>query len=731
MINGEAESSLPGQSEAMPLTRASPNLSEDLLDGLWRRRWTILLTMLGAMVAGFVYLQRATPLYTSTSRIYVEQAGPRALERDASGLVTRWGTYLYTQAELLRGTETLSAAMKSPAMKRLQTFTYVSNPIAALRQGLDVVVGKKDEIINVSFTCPYPDEAASIVNTVVDAYITSHNRRRSSLSAEVVKILREERAKRDAELIEKRQKVLEFELQNEGLVFGTDRDNNIVLRTLERLRMALTEAQLTTLDNKSFYETCQKLAADPSKLREYVEAQRARNAYVVATSQTNVLRADLQRLERERADVLQRLKPDTPAIAALDADMERIRQQIIVLNAEFATVQLAVAEEQFQAAQQREKELEVHFEQQRQKAVLLNNQLTQYAVLQGDYERTKDFCDILDDRIRVLNVDPQIGSFNIEIVEAAQPSGSPSKPQKTKTMAMALSFGLFLGVGLALQREWRDQRLRSTQEISALLGLPILGAVPSMTAPKQTLAIRGQKVRISPDSREAEAFRTVRTAILYRAPKEKARTILFTSPAAGEGKSTVVSNLAIAIAHAGQKVVVVDADLRHPRQHILFSMDHKAKGLSSVLAGKMSLEEAIEHTSIENLSVLTCGPAVSNPSETINSESFARIVQQLAEEYDRVIVDSPPVVAVADAQILAALCDATVLVLRAQASTRRISLLAHNSLASVDARILGVIVNDVPPKGDRYGYYGGYGYYYGRDDGSRGRKRIKVRQETT
>jgi succinoglycan biosynthesis transport protein ExoP len=737
MISGEAEGIQPGQSETTPSVRkTAESISENLPESLWRRRWTILLTTVLMLAAAFVYLQRATPLYTSTSRIYVEQAGPRAFERDASGVITRWSTYLFTQAELLRGTETLSAALKSPVMARLQSLAQANNPVAVLRRDLGVEVGKKDEIIDVSFTCPYPEEAATIVNTVVDAYITAHNKRKSSLSAEVVKILQEERTKRDKELQKKRQNILDFELQNEGLVYGTDRDSNLVVRTLERLRQALTEAELATLDSKSFLETCRKMIDNPSKLREYVEAQRFRNTYMVATSQTVVLRGDLQRLERERADVLQRLKPDTPAIAALDAGIERIRQQILEADKEFAVTQLLVAEEQFAAAQQKQAELEAHFDQQRQKAVALNTQLAQYEVLQSDYERTKSFCDILDDRIRVLNVDPQMGSLNVEIIEAAEPSALPSRPQRGRTMAMAFSLGLFAGVGIALQREWRDQRLRSTQEISDLLGLPILGTVPSMTSPKQTPAMRGQRVRIDPESREAEAFRTVRTAMFYRAPKEKVHTILITSPATGEGKSTVASNLAITIASTSQRVVIVDADLRRPRQHVLFGMDPTTNGLTSFLAGQVTLQEAIKPTGIENLSILTCGPTVSNPAEIINSDNFTRLVRRLAEEYDRVIIDSPPVTVLADAQILAGLCDATILVVRAQASTRRVSLQAHNTLAGLEARILGVVVNDVPLKGDRYGYYGGYGYgYYGghRDsnDGKRMRRRtVRNRQET-
>jgi len=705
MRNNDATSdNLPGPAETIPW----PGLVEDLLENLhrilWRRLWMVLLPVVLALSIGWVYLLRATPLYTSTSRIYVEQMGPTILERNASGAIARWDSYLYTQAELLRSTEILSAAMKAPALADLPSFAGTAGSIGALRRGLEVEVGKRDEIINVSFTSAYPEDAAGIVTAVVDAYIDAQNKHKTSLSAGAVKILGEERAKREKELNDKRQQLADFELKNEDLVFGTNRDTNVIVRSLEQLRLILTEAEITTLDSKAFHETCKRLMDRPSRLREYAEAQRGRGGYIAAAGQVAGLQAELQRLHRERADYLLRLKPDTPAIAALGSEIAQLERQILILEKEFANVQLGVAEEQLRVAQERQVALDALFEQHRRDAVTLNNQLVQYELLRSDYERTRTFCNTLDDRIRVLGVDPQVGSINVEIVEAAQRPSSPSRPRVPKTMGLALCIGLFLGMGLALNQEWKDKRLRSTEEISDLLELPILGVIPSMTSPNQTAVIRGQKVRIGPDSREAEAFRSLRTTIFHRAPKGKAGTILVTSATANEGKSTVVSNLAITMAYAGQRVVVVDANLRRPGQHALFSMNPNGKGLTSVVAGKMSLDEAIVPTKISNLNILTSGPAVSNPAEMIDSDSFAQVLKRLADEYDRVIVDSPAVLAVTDAQILASRCDATVLVIRAQASSRKLSVQAHHRLTNVDARILGVVVNDAQFKGDGYEY---------------------------
>ncbi len=706
-------------------------LSESLFEVLWQRRWTVLLTSVLALGAALIYLQRATPLYTSTSRVYVEQTGPKVFDRDEQGVMTRSINYLFTQAELLQSTAILSDVLKTLEAAQIRTLANVSNPMLALRRGLETTVGKKDDLISISFKSPYPDEAAQVVNTVVDAYVTFHDQRKRSTVAEVLRILKDEKTKRDQELVRKLRCMVEFRQKNEGLAFGTDQDSNVILRRLERLSEALTESELAVVESQTFYELAQQMANDPASLRQFVEAQRARGVYISVASEVASLRSDLNRIERDRADSLRELRPGHPAIAAVNAELERLKRQLLELDTEYAKSQVSVAEQQYTIAKKKEGELKKYFEEQRQQAILLNNQLAEYMILQSDYEQTKKLCDLLDDRIKELDVSTEVGALNISILETAEPAIEPSDPQKSRMLAMALGLGLFAGVGLALVREGKDQRLRSAEEISALLGLPVLGVIPSMASPRQTPAIRGQKVRISPDSREAEAFRTVRTAVFFGAPKDEARTILFTSPAPGEGKSTVAANLAIAMAQTGQKVLIIDADFRRPMQHKIFSLDRRIKGLSAVLSGQATLEQAIEHTGLEDLDVVTCGPDVPNPAEMLNSESFTRILETLTSRYDRVLIDSPPVMAVTDALILAARCDVTILILRARASMRKISMQAREGLASVDARVLGAVVNDASRKGGRYGYYSRYGYYYHYDSSKEGGRKEHRHSESS
>jgi len=708
---------VPGVQKTGQRSGSGEGLSEDLFEVLWHRRWTVLLISVLALGAALVYLHRATPLYTSTSRVYVEQTGPKVFDRDEQGVMTRSTNYLFTQAELLQSTAILSHVLKTLEAEHIRTLADVSNPMLALRRGLNTHVGKKDELISISFKSPYPDEAAHIVNTLVDAYITFHDERKRSTAIEVLRILKEEKTKRDAELVQKLRCMMEFRRENEGLAFGTDQDSNVILRRLERLSEALTEAQLAVVESQGFHQLAWQMADDPASLRHFIEAQRSRGVYISTASEVASLQSDVRRIERDQADSLRELRPGHPALVAVNAELEGLRKQLDDLGLEYAKGQVTVAEQQYLTAKKKEEELRKYFEEQRQQAIALNNQLAEYTILQSDYEQTRKLCDLLDDRIKELDVSTEVGALNISILEAAELPTEPSHPQRARIIAMALGLGLFGGVSLALVREGKDQRLRSADEVSTLLGLPILGVIPSMASPRQTPAIRAQKVRISPDSREAEAFRTVRTAVFFGAPKDETRTILFTSAVPGEGKSTVTANLAIAMAQAGQKVLVVDADFRRPMQHTIFSLDRKSRGLSAVLAGQMTLEEATEPTKLKNLYVITCGPDVPNPAEMLNSESFTRIIKTLTANYDRILIDSPPVMAVTDALILGAMCDATILVLRAGTSMRKISIQARESLASVDAKVLGAIVNDVSHKSGRYGYSSRYGSYYRYDYG--------------
>ncbi len=268
------------------------------------------------------------------------------------------------------------------------------------------------------------------------------------------------------------------------------------------------------------------------------------------------------------------------------------------------------------------------------------------------------------------------------------------------------------GFGLAWLRGVFDQKLRTAEDVAVGVQLALLTTMPRIAmAGGESDAIQTWEDHSS----LAESARSLRTAIYFGLPKDEGRVIQVTSPESGDGKSMIASKLGIAMAQAGQRTLIIDADLRRPTQAKLFALDQD-HGLATALADQTSDELTIQHTRLDNLSVMTSGPIPANPAEILNSRAFEELLEKLSKAYDRIIVDSPPVLPVADARIIATKCDVTVMALRVDKSTRKRGLAAHESLLSVGARILGAVLNDMP-RGIGYGYgsyYGGrYAYGYG------------------
>ncbi|HUV65925.1 MAG TPA: polysaccharide biosynthesis tyrosine autokinase [Sedimentisphaerales bacterium] len=687
----------------------------DLFEVLWRYRWLVLLTTAAALAAGLIYVTVATPMYTSTSKLYIEQNGPRILT-EADGLTTPSKNCLYTQATLFTSTPILTAAVEKPGIRELKIFQEVDNPIIWLKdKGLRVSVGKTDDIISVSSDSPDPAQAALLVNAVVEAYRAYHAASSRSTAGEILNILQNEKRRQDTELDQKLKAMMDFKSENIALAFE-NRNGNVILDKLESLSAEMTQAQIQAVQAKFAFENIKAMMGEPILLKRFVDGQRAQSSYLPAEIEWARLENESEQLELQLSDQRQTAIPDDAAVAALRQKVNQVQNRLQLLYTRFAEAQLAAAQQQYEAAKEKEQQIAAYFEAQRQEALKLNRQLAEYRMLESDWEQTKKLCDILDDRIKEIDITEDVGGPNINVLEIAVAADKPSIPAKARCIAIALLAGLVLAGALALVRDWMDQRLHSVEEIAAVLGVPIVGSVPSATR-RESAAARGQKVELDSQSAWAESYRTMRTAVFFGISKAKGRTILVTSPEAGDGKTTVVSNLAIAMAQAGQKTLVLEADFRRPMQHKIFGLNHHDKGLSSVLAGHESPEGAIKSTRIPGLDLLTCGPDVHNPSETLQSAGFEKLVKLLTKQYDRIIVDSPPVLPVTDAQILASICQITLLVLRAEKSTRRASQQARDALVRVGAHVFGVVVNDAPNNG-HYGCYHGNGYYK-RTNGSR------------
>lgn len=841
--------------------------NENLLEILLRQRWVVITVTLVFLLGGIIYLMNAVPIYTSKSGVYVEQTGPKLMS-EYEGTITHSKNYLNTQGEVIKSTPILAKVVEDPQIQNFRTFENVDNPVTYLKENLLVDIGKKDDIITVSFDSPYPEEAALMVNKVVNEYINYQSTQKRSTVSEVLRLLQKEKVKRDQELSEKFEGLLEFTRVN-GVTAFENQGNNIVMRRLSTLSDALTKAELETISAKADLEAAEKMSMDPEKLKYLAMSNTSGTVAAITNNEEREIRSNIRELQQKLEETRHLCTNDHPLVTELVAQIEQLESYLNLGAEEFADAYIEVLRQKYETCIQREEELYASFDTQQEEAQSFGLKATEYSVLQSELERTERLCEILDGRIKELNVTEEAGALNINILEVAQVEDKPSKPEKAKVLMMSLMAGLLLGCGTALGRDWFDYRLRSVEEISAMLGVPVLGVVPKIAAAaeetivarskhfwdifreqisavkgklavqvsnsrttaassdsniitqlvmdcgkkvadrlkpvinhacrsvgfklnlgqqdkcakdsfaerknaeskqnlhenqkgwlksqatsaevyqqrldralfgssrkqvqpaskqpvvpvvnvprsvSQSASDRGQEILHSSRSSVAEAYRTIRTAVFFGVPKDEAKTIMVTSPAPGDGKSTLVSNLSIAMAQAGQRTLVMDCDFRKPTQQTIFNSSNKL-GIANIFAENLSLDKAIQHGPVAGLDVLTRGPEVPNPCELLNSNAFTELLEKLSERYDRIIIDSAPVTAVADSQILSAVSDVTILVLRAEKSTRRMSQLAMHLLQSVNARVLGVVVNGVSANGGHYGYYyGGYGYYgkYGR-----------------
>ena len=599
---------------SMPADRAAHGSLWPLLQVLWRRRWTVLLVTLASVGTAVFYLLKATPVYTSASRLLVEQSGPKILS-ESDLMASRSSNYLYTQAEVLTSTPIVSTALDSAGSREMRTFDGIDNPVAYLKSALRAEVGKKDDVITVSLDSPYPQEAADLVNRVVDAYVNYTSAQKRSTAAEMLKILQKEKQDRDVELAEQTKAMLEFKRANGALSFSNDK-GNIILERLGSLSTAMTDVQLETMKARAEYESAKSVLGNPKAMSAFVEARQNKGINTSDTEYTS-LRSELNQHLLALATLGYGGLENNPRVATVRSNIAMLQQQIAEKERRMVGALIADAEQALKAAQARERQIAEAFETQQKEALDLNAKEAEYLRLESDVKRTEKMCDLLDSRIKEINVnDVEPSALNTQVLEVARPEDKPSKPRKALILAAALMMGLCLGAGLGVARDWMDHRLRSAEDIMASLGLPVLGVVPHMGA-KQNLTSRGQSVSLEPMSESAEAYRTVRTALFFGAAGADAKTFLLTSPAPGDGKSTSASNLAIAMAQAGHRTLLLDADFRKPTQHRIFQLDDKV-GLSNVIAGQAPLRDAIQRTSVARLQVLPCGPIPPNPAEILN-----------------------------------------------------------------------------------------------------------------
>jgi non-specific protein-tyrosine kinase len=314
-----------------------------------------------------------------------------------------------------------------------------------------------------------------------------------------------------------------------------------------------------------------------------------------------------------------------------------------------------------------------------------------------------------------LLANTQKGAINtISVVEPAALPTVPIGPNKLATILLAAAIGLVLAGGAAYLLEYLDDTLKNPDDVQKVLSLTTLGAVPRIEDPQTSglVALAGGQ------SAAAEAYRILRTNLQFAEVERPLRTLLITSPAPSEGKSLTTANLAVALAQAGRRVVVVDADLHRPRQHRVFALRNNVGLTSALLEARPALDDLLQETTVPGLRVLTSGPLPPNAAELLGSARMKELLAELTALADIVVLDSPPATALSDAAILSTQCDGVLLVLDSGSTRREVARRAVEALRRVNTRVIGALLNRMPLRGGGsyyYYYYYYYGHYYSDD----------------
>ncbi|HEY8038207.1 MAG TPA: polysaccharide biosynthesis tyrosine autokinase, partial [Polyangiaceae bacterium] len=369
------------------------------------------------------------------------------------------------------------------------------------------------------------------------------------------------------------------------------------------------------------------------------------------------------------------------------------------------------------------------FDMARKRAVDLNMKEIEYRRLDRAREQNEKMYAMLIEREKEADLARMMHVNNILLIDDAMEPAAPVRPRTSLNLMFGLVAGLLLGVGLSWGRERLDSSLKTPDDLEEKLGITFLGLLPELQddegprygrrSRRRTTATEAAHpheliVHHRPLSGVAEAARAIRTNLMFMNPDRPYRKLLVTSAAPSEGKTTVACSIAIALAQGGQRVCIIDCDLRRPRLHRIFGRAGDS-GVTNVLVGDATIDDVAKPTGIDNLWSIPAGPTPPNPADMLHSERFRKFIQDLSDRFDRVIIDSPPLVAVTDSAIISTLTDGTVFVVRAFKTSSHLSSQGLRALRDVDAKVVGAVLNAVNLNRHEYSYY--YHYYYYKREG--------------
>jgi exopolysaccharide transport family protein len=696
----------------------------DYLDVVKRRRLPILavFVVIVCLVAGYTFL--ATKQYTATTQLLIEQGAQRSFSlQEALAVDTTAMDFYQTQYRLV---ESRAIARKVVETLKLYNLPEFGAPLPGvkpekvltqeqkIRTAVDIFLQKikvspirQSRLVNISFTSVDPVLAAKVANTIAKAYIDYVLDRKLKISQMAVNFLGR-RIEEQRRKLQASQLALQKYMEDNKLVNVISDDyNTITSQKLAELNQKLIEAETNRKEAEARYKLALRARTDTSKLdsiREFLDSPVIQK----------VRERELEISKRE-AELSQKYGPRHPKMVALRAEKKAIeRQRVGEINQIINSL-----ENQYKIAQTKEKAIRSALENQKQQAMITRKKAIGFNVIKREVETNQQLFDMLLSKVKEARITEELDVGSVMVVDPAQVPKDPSRPRVKLNLVLAVVGGLLVSLFWGFLLEYMDNTIKLPSQVEDQLGLPLLGSVP-FDGSLHSVRGKGKSSEppvilgalAKPNSSTIEPLRIVRTAISLSKAGNPPGSIVISSSLEREGKSVTAACLAVAFAEANKRTLIIDGDLRKPRQHRLWTMDNGV-GLSTILSGQSTIENCVHRNVIPNIDVITSGPIPPSPSELFQSDLMAKIMEALGKAYDQVIVDSPPILPLADPLILGSLADGMILVVAAGKVPFYAIEQAVGKLNKAGIDLLGVILNQTEKVRSDY-YYGGYRhrYYY-------------------
>ncbi len=663
------------------------------------RRWLVITAFISIFALTLIYLVRAERIYQAGARLQIDREQDNLLRVEGVSFAASQEetTYLQTQYKNLKSRSLIEAVISKLKLDKDERYAKSRDLVKAVADDITIVPIRLSRLVDVLVEHSDPVKARDIANAVVKTFKERNLDRKQAATLETLNALKTEAEGEQRNLEQAEQALHEYAKAHNQVSF--EESENIVLQALKRFQDESAKAQAELAAAQQHVDMADQIMASNGDLTTIPQV--ANNPAVQA------LQRELAVNEAEFADLKKRYKSKHPFYIRAEEKIASLRSSI-EKQAKDVVATLRNTAETAKATEARLRQL---VDDQKKEQLNVEQLRIQYSALKRKAETTEVLYKTVLARAKETDLSSRAKLDNIAVIDEAKVPLQPVKPRIVLTIFLGVVGGLGVAIGLAFFVNYLDDSIKGQDDVETYLRLPFLGYIPNIKT--NSVVERDLQGHLHPQSNAAEGFRTLRASISLTPKSERFHVLSITSTIPSEGKSLVASNLAIVMAQTGLRTLLVDADLRRPSVHKAYQL-HSPTGLSSYLTNELDQIDPIVHkTEVPNLDVICCGAVPATPSELIGSKRMLDFLHATRARYDRIILDSPPISAVSDPLIIAAMSDGVVYVTKFNKIRREHARKSIQRLQDAGIHIVGVVLNDIDFEG-KDSYYYSYYYYQNR-----------------